>query len=225
MAQVKDLCIDACDAERVGRFWADLLGLEARAHDRRKVVGLWRGDRPVIWVNQVDEAKQLKNRVHLDLVAPSLDPIAELGASVVADHVEWKVMADPEGNEMCIFPPSEPHRSDEPPARILAICVDSPEPEALAQWWAERTGAKVGPGSDGAPRWLHGASGLDGLTWKFVPVHDERHTENRMHWDVVADVAPLVVAGATVVRAPDEDIDWTVLHDPEGNVFCAFPPQ
>jgi len=55
-------------------------------------------------------------------------------------------------------------------------------------------------------------------------VRDERVAENRMHWDVIADPAALVAAGATPVRSPDDDISWTVLHDPQGNVFCAFPP-
>jgi len=35
-------------------------------------------------------------------------------------------------------------------------------------------------------------------------------------------VAPLVQAGATVLREPDADISWHVLAAPEGNEFCAF---
>ena len=38
----------------------------------------------------------------------------------------------------------------------------------------------------------------------------------------VTDVAPLVAAGAVVVREPGEEIRWHVLADPEGNEFCAF---
>lgn len=34
--------------------------------------------------------------------------------------------------------------------------------------------------------------------------------------------AALVSAGATVVRASDGDIGWTVLADPEGNELRAF---
>jgi hypothetical protein len=45
-----------------------------------------------------------------------------------------------------------------------------------------------------------------------------------MHWDVVADPDALAAAGGTEVRRPDGDISWTVLHDPQGNVFCAIPP-
>jgi len=49
--------------------------------------------------------------------------------------------------------------------------------------------------------------------------------KNRIHWDVtVPGVAPLVQAGATVLREPDAGIGWYVLADPEGNEFCAFTP-
>jgi hypothetical protein len=47
--------------------------------------------------------------------------------------------------------------------------------------------------------------------------------KNRVHWDVtVPEVAPLVAAGATLLREPDDDIRWFVMSDPEGNEFCAF---
>ena len=31
--------------------------------------------------------------------------------------------------------------------------------------------------------------------------------------------------GATLVRARDEEIDWDILADPEGNEFCVFAPS
>ena len=47
--------------------------------------------------------------------------------------------------------------------------------------------------------------------------------KNRIHWDVTAEsVRPLLDAGATVLRAPDDEITWHVLADPEGNEFCCF---
>jgi len=38
----------------------------------------------------------------------------------------------------------------------------------------------------------------------------------------VPAVAPLVEAGATVLREPGGDIHWHVLADSEGNEFCAL---
>ncbi len=63
---------------------------------------------------EVSDAKQVKNRVHLDLKQADgtrdqeLKSLLELGASEVADRRRadgsgWVVLADPEGNEFCIL--------------------------------------------------------------------------------------------------------------------------
>jgi len=70
---------------------------------------------------------------------------------------------------------------------------------------------------------VEGVPGMPILTMDFVPVPEPKTVKNRIHWDVtVPGVAPLVEAGATVLREPDADIGWHVLADPEGNEFCAF---
>ncbi len=56
----------------------------------------------------------------------------------------------------------------------------------------------------------------------FTRVPEPKTVKNRIHWDVRGDVAPLVAAGARVLREPGGDIHWTVLADPEGNEFCVF---
>jgi hypothetical protein len=57
----------------------------------------------------------------------------------------------------------------------------------------------------------------------FADVPEPKTVKNRIHWDVtVPDMAPLVAAGATVLRKPDDEVRWYVLADPEGNEFCAF---
>jgi hypothetical protein len=38
-------------------------------------------------------------------------------------------------------------------------------------------------------------------------------------------VDELLDAGARLLRARDEEIDWNVLADPEGNEFCVFDPH
>ena len=54
-----------------------------------------------------------------------------------------------------------------------------------------------------------------------MPVPEPKTVKNRVHWDVLTpSVAALVEAGATVLS---EQPGWTVLADPEGNEFCAFP--
>lgn len=217
--RLKDMCLDARDPERVGRFWAEALGLEWRVHTRPGVVFVGRGDEPVLWVNQVDHDKVVKDRVHPDLHVPDVERLLALGATVRSEQETFTVLADPEGHELCAFLGGDP---DGPPATVFAWCTDSDRPTDIAAWWAGRTGATVRPGPDGTPRYLHGVPGFGDLIWKFVPVDDERVVENRVHWDVDGDPAALEAAGATVLRRPDGDIAWTVMHDPQGNVFCCF---
>ena len=203
----KDLCLDAVDPAGIATFWAEVLDLDVERLDGGDAV-LRRDGEAVLWVNRVPEPKTVKNRVHLDVGGDGR------AATVLHDEGEFRVLVDPEGNEFCAFPAAAPG--------LLAVCVDSPRPAAAAAWWASQVGGKLGPGPDGTPRWIHGAAGLGDVTWKFLPVDDERVVKNRCHWDVVGDAGELVAAGATIVRKRDREISWTVLADPDGNEFCAF---
>ena len=174
-----------------------------------------------MWFNTVPEPKTVKNRVHLDLVLPSYAPLVEAGAHVLEDHEttrdRWTVLADREGNELCVFPTGV----DAP----TALVVDAADAVGLAEWWAEVLGARTTGAPDGTRRWITDVPGLPFDVWKMVTVPDERTVKNRWHWDVVCDDLPgLVARGARVLREPDEQIHWHVLADPEGNEFCAFAP-
>jgi hypothetical protein len=54
----------------------------------------------------VPEAKRAKNRIHWD-IAGRVDQLIDMGARLVqpAGTVSWDVLADPEGNEFCVFTP------------------------------------------------------------------------------------------------------------------------
>jgi len=221
IALFKDLCLDAGDPARLGAFWAAALGRAWEAQDDGD--GLLTGPTPqhTVWVNRVPEAKTVKDRVHLDIYARDLADLEALGATIVEpqnDTRAWTVMADPEGGEFCAF-----LRSELPAELLHGLVVDSADPRAQARWWAGVYGVSVTE-NDG---WftLEGVPGMPILTMDFVPVPEPKTVKNRIHWDVsVASVAPLVEAGATVLREPGGDIGWYVLGDPEGNEFCAFTP-
>ena len=216
IARFKDLCLDAGDQGRLGAFWAAVLGRTWQVRENGE--GLLAGPTPrhAIWVNPVPEAKTVKHRVHLDVYARDLADLEALGATVVEPQRRWTVMADPEGGEFCAF-----LRSEIPAERLHGLVVDSADPQAQARWWADVYGVSV-TANDG---WftLEGVPGMPILTMDFVPVPEPKTVKNRIHWDVtVPAVAPLVEAGAVVLREPGGDIDWHVLADPEGNEFCAF---
>jgi hypothetical protein len=226
LARWKDLCIDANDAVLVGRFWAAVLGLDIQPNGDG---GALRGERPedTIWVNRVPEPKTVKHRLHLDIEVTSLDPLLELGATVLRpegdDGIRWTLMADPEGGEFCAFRRDE--IGGDAPARRYAMVLDCASSDASlteASWWAEVLGATVAEDGRGF-WWVEGAPGLPFDSWDFIPVPEPKTVKNRLHVDVVCDdIDGLVARGCTVVRTPDAEVDWHVLTDPAGNEFCAF---
>ena len=219
IARFKDLCLDAGDPARLGAFWAAALGRTWQAQDNGD--GLLTGPTPqhTIWVNRVPECRTAKQRVHLDIYAQDLADLEALGATIVEPRHgtrTWTVMADSEGGEFCAF-----LRPELPAERLHGLVVDSADPQAQAQWWGKVYGVGVTV-NDGWST-LEDVPGMPILTMDFVPVPEPKTVKNRIHWDVtVPGVAPLVEAGATVLREPGGDVGWYVLVDPEENEFCAF---
>jgi catechol 2,3-dioxygenase-like lactoylglutathione lyase family enzyme len=215
----KDLCLDAPDAERAGRFWSSALGLGFDVH-RESVVRL-SGPAPqhTVWVNAVPEPKVVKNRLHLDVHAGSVAELVELGASVVDDTHPWTVLADPDGGEFCAFVREHP-----PSRRLYELVLDARDARAVARWWATMLGGRLV--DDDHEDWAVGDIPGAPFEWLCVNPSEEPKTgKNRVHLDVVApDLERVLRHGARLLRAPDGDIGWHVLADPEGNEFCAFGP-
>ncbi len=111
-ARFKDLCLDAVDHQALADWWCVAMGYVRRDpadHDPAGPVLLVDpiGAGPGLWVNPVPEAKTVKNRVHHDVTGDA-DALLALGATLVRkrdDEVHWDVLADPEGNEFCVFAP------------------------------------------------------------------------------------------------------------------------
>ena len=105
---------------------------------------------------------------------------------------------------------------------IKSVTFDAGDALVLARFWADALGTDVDEEST-ADRAFVEAAGWGGPNMWFVRVPEPKTAKNRMHFDLRApgpvpdEVARLVALGATVVSAND---DLTVMHDPEGNVFC-----
>lgn len=112
---VQNVAIDCADAYGLARFWSAVTGCPLPPEDgpgiRETRVLLAEG--PVLYFNQVPEAKTVKNRIHLCLCPDTsrdreVDRLLDLGAAFLADHRNpdgsgWVVLADPEGNEFCVL--------------------------------------------------------------------------------------------------------------------------
>lgn len=62
------------------------------------------------------------------------------------------------------------------------------------------------------------------LAGVFTPVPEPKRVKNRVHWDVWGSRDSLLAAGASLLRARDDEIGWDILADPAGNEFCVFVP-
>ncbi|CAM5535320.1 glyoxalase [Streptomyces avidinii] len=112
---VQNVAIDCADAYELARFWSRVSGRPLHPEDgpgaRETQVLLTEG--PVLYFNQVPEAKTVKNRIHLCLRPETsrdeeVDRLLGIGAALVADRRDpdgsgWVVLADPEGNEFCVL--------------------------------------------------------------------------------------------------------------------------
>jgi hypothetical protein len=117
-AQPRNITFDCADPCALAEFWRRVTGYQEDPEN-----GNQPGDpeaflagpdgQPGLLFIAVPEPKTVKNRVHLDLVPTDrtrdqeLERVLGLGASLVADHrrpdgTGWAVLADLEGNELCV---------------------------------------------------------------------------------------------------------------------------
>ena len=113
MADYLVLTLDVADLDSQTAFWTAALRyrVDGGVAQYRALVDE-DGTGPKMLLQQVDESKSAKNRLHLDLHVKDVEAeaarIEALGATRVGRVDEfgffWIVMNDPEGNEFCIVP-------------------------------------------------------------------------------------------------------------------------
>ncbi len=111
--------LDCADPVSLAVFWADALGY-VNVGSAGAYVALYPpdGNGPKLLLQHVDEAKIVKNRMHLDIETPDIASEAQrligLGARRVTDTTcqehgsTWILMIDPEGNEFCVCDNGDP---------------------------------------------------------------------------------------------------------------------
>lgn len=233
------LSIDANDPRRLAEFYAAALGwvIDPASDDEVGLLPTDGTDYELLFL-PVPEPKTSRNRVHLDIAATSLDDqratvarLLELGGS----RLLWEgpddghvVLADPEGNELCIIEPGTEFLAG--CGRLAAINCDGRA--ATGHFWSEALGWPLVWDQDEETA-IQAPGGIGTkITWSGPPLID-KPGKNRFHLDIappagedqLAEVERLIGLGAHRVDIGQGDVTWVVMADPDGNEFCVLTPR
>jgi predicted enzyme related to lactoylglutathione lyase len=115
MAAKLGLVLDCEDPEHLAEFWSKAIGYTVLGGAGNYVLLVDdSGQQPKLLLQRVVEPKAGKNRMHFDIETPTVDDevrrleglgATRMSAEAIEEHGNrWVVMADPEGNEFCVFP-------------------------------------------------------------------------------------------------------------------------
>jgi predicted enzyme related to lactoylglutathione lyase len=231
------LCVDANDPLGLARFWAEALRWDVGDETTWGVSLVpTDGTRFRVGFLPVPEPKVGPNQIHLDLTSTSLEDqeasvarLVELGGRHIDigqgpddDHV---VLADPEGNELCVIEPGNSFLAD--CGRLGAINCDGTQ--QVGYFWSAALDWPLvwDQDEETAIRAPDGTGPI--IAWGGPPVAPKLG-KNRWHLDVApldpadqaVEVDRLVALGAARVDIGQGEVDWVVMVDPDGNEFCVL---
>src|SRR3954468_18406997 len=234
------LSFDATDPERLGRFWAGVLGWETTGDRDPDGVALLPSDDTGFGLRFLpsQDVKVGANRMHFDLTSTSAAEQQETVARALdlgGRHIDvgqlqeegHVVLADPEGNEFCVIPPGNNFLAD--CGFIGALAGDGSQD--VGYFWSDALGWPLvwDQDQETAVRSPHGGPKI---TWGGPPLMPKTG-KNRLHLDLAppvhgdqqAEVERLVSLGATRIDIGQGDVSWVVMADPDGNEFCVLTPR
>jgi hypothetical protein len=104
-SKLYEVVVDSADPRMIADWWAQVFGVEARNEGQ---TWSWLEEVPgmpfeLLLFDTVPEPKTAKNRVHWDVYG-DVTELLDRGATLLDEQPRWTVLADPEGNEFCVFP-------------------------------------------------------------------------------------------------------------------------
>jgi len=234
-ARLVALSVDANDPRRLAGFWAEALRWEVAEGTGDEIALVPTDDTSFrIVFRPVAEPKAGRNRIHFDLTTTSIDDqersvarLLELGGqhldvgqSPDDAHV---VLADPEGNELCLIEPENSFLAT--CGRLGALSCDGSQ--AVGYFWSRALGWPLvwDQDEETAIRSPEGTGPF--ITWGGGP-DTPKAGKNRLHLDVApdgdqqAEVERLLALGATRADIGQGEVDWVVMADPDDNEFCVL---
>jgi hypothetical protein len=238
-ARLDALCFGANEPLGLARFWAKALSWDVDAGGDQ--ISLVPTDDTTFRIRflPVTHTKAGQNRIHLDLTTTSLDDQAESVRRLVAlgaRHIDigqgpdetHVVLADPEGNELCIIAPDNSFLAG--CGRLGAINCDGTR--AVGYFWSAALGWPLvwDQDEETAIRAPDGTGPL--ITWSGPPLLPKTG-RNRLHLDIAphdpgglqAEVDRLVALGATRLDRGRGDVDRVSMADPDDNEFRVVSPR
>ncbi|MFW5474090.1 VOC family protein [Knoellia sp. CPCC 206450] len=232
-SRFRGISIECSEPVLVGRFWAGVLGWELDEQASDEVVALPHdGTDYRLTLRRADTPKRDPNRIHFDLTSRSeadmtatVDRALALGGRHIdigqtADdgHV---VLADPEGNELCVIEPGNSFLADT--GVIGGINCDGSH--ALGVFWSEVLGWPLVWDQDEETA-IQSPTGGSKITWSGPPLMP-RLSRDRLHLelsvpssgDLGPEVRRLVALGAIEQTEANRTDGASVLVDPDGNEF------
>lgn len=233
------LVLDSLHPERLAPFWAEASGWSVRFGVDGEV-DLVPTDRTsfLVHLRRVTHDKAGQNRIHFDLTTETADDQRDTVSRLLvlgAHHVDigqdanetHVVLADPEGNELCVLGPGN---------RFLAGCprlgaVNCDGTRALGEFWSAALGwPLVWDHEEETAIQAPGGTGPK-LTWSGPPLKPRVGPE-RLHFHVAptagstvpAAVDQLLALGAARIEIARACPGAVALADVDGNAFCVLEP-
>ena len=239
-SQLVAVTFGAEDPDALARFWAHALRWEV-GPQADEGVGLRPTDGTRFGLRFVPASvdQTSRQRMHLDLTTTSVGDQQESAAELVergGRHVDigqtpeegHLVLADPEGNLLCLIEPDNRFLADCP--RLGAVNCDGSR--ATGVFWSEALGWPLvwDQDEETAIRAPGGTGPV--ITWGGPPLNP-KDGQNRLHLDLAprstttqdAELARLLALGAARSDGNAHPADRIALTDPDGNELCLLAPQ
>jgi len=234
---LENLVFDAVEPQRLGRFWEVVVGGERltdvpEGFETRLSVEA--GPVLDLCFQRVPEPPSAPARLHVDLSggarqAEVVERLLGLGArhlDIGQGDVPWVVLADPEGNPLCVMEERAEYADTGP---IAALPLDCADPDRDAAFWSWLTGWTDVP--DAGLRSLRHPS-MRGALLELCPERAPKGgAKNRLHLDVRLEAgddpdevaAGIIDRGGTEQQHPEwGELPWRTYADPSGNEFCVL---